>query len=132
MRLQPISMTSNAVRLRAWRHKNPEKAHAIQKRYWDKNKVKVSAWLKKARLRKARETKIWIDALKVNPCVDCDGHFPPECMDFDHVRGHKEFNVGNGKLMSQEKLQREIDKCDLVCSNCHRVRTRARKRGYIQ
>jgi len=66
-------------------------------------------------------------ALKDGPCVDCGGKFPSECMDFDHVpeRGPKLASVGR-LLRDEELLQAEIAKCDLVCSNCHRIRTKAR------
>lgn len=46
-------------------------------------------------------------------------------MDYDHVRGEKVSNVGD---MAQEAygiiaIEAEIAKCDLVCANCHRLRT---------
>lgn len=65
---------------------------------------------------------------KAQPCVDCGGRFGPECMDFDHVRGAKEFNVSSAFLwMRLDRLYGELAKCDLVCANCHR--TRSVKRG---
>lgn len=66
-----------------------------------------------------------MDTIKSVPCMDCGGEFPPECMDFDHVRGEKKFNIAgaysNG--MSLKIVMDEIDKCDIVCANCHRIRT---------
>lgn len=46
-------------------------------------------------------------------------------MDFDHVRGEKKFNISIAavKLMSIAIVQSEIEKCDVVCANCHRERT---------
>lgn len=62
--------------------------------------------------------------------MDCRGTFPPECMDFDHRPGEvKLFNVGVYKRISSQKLEVEIAKCDIVCSNCHRIRTTARRRA---
>ena len=68
-------------------------------------------------------------------CIDCNGDFPPECMDFDHVRGVKLNNVGTMVTHghSRERVMEEIAKCDLVCANCHRIRTKSRqlnKGGY--
>lgn len=60
--------------------------------------------------------------------MDCGGTFPPECMDFDHVRGEKSFNVGENFYISESKLLAEVAKCDLVCANCHRIRTVKTKR----
>ncbi len=76
-----------------------------------------------------RQAKAHIDALKAGPCMDCGQTFPPECMDFDHVRGTKTFTVSHiaKALKNIELLEAEIAKCDLVCANCHRIRTRARR-----
>lgn len=72
-----------------------------------------------------------LDALKSKPCVDCNNSFPPECMDFDHLPGQQKlFAIGITKTRSWESIQAEIDKCDLVCANCHRIRTTARKREH--
>ena len=64
-----------------------------------------------------------LDALKAGPCVDCGQTYPPCVMDFDHVRGVKLRSVGQLVDASISKLMAEIEKCDLVCSNCHRIRT---------
>lgn len=73
-----------------------------------------------------------LDRAKAQPCVDCGGVFPPECMDFDHRPGEiKLFSIGNRTLdVSRAALTAEIAKCDLVCANCHRVRTKTR--GYFR
>lgn len=48
-------------------------------------------------------------------------------MDLDHVRGQKEFKVSEAVqkayVITIEKLRVEIAKCDVVCANCHRIRT---------
>ncbi len=49
-------------------------------------------------------------------------------MDFDHVRGQKHKNVAELiSTLSKKKIDEEIAKCEIVCSNCHRVRTHNRK-----
>lgn len=69
------------------------------------------------------------NALKDVPCMDCGGRFPPECMDFDHVRGEKKFTIGPYVLCAdQEWFLEEVLKCDIVCANCHRIRTKNRMR----
>ena len=59
------------------------------------------------------------------PCADCSMKYPWYVMDFDHVRGKKKFNlsIASNKMWSIEAINAEIAKCDLVCSNCHRIRT---------
>ncbi len=62
--------------------------------------------------------------LKAKPCMDCDINYPPCVMDFDHRPGEiKRRNVGNLLTCSLEVIMAEIAKCDLVCANCHRIRT---------
>lgn len=64
-----------------------------------------------------------IQALKKVPCMDCKGEFPTECMDFDHARGKKLFEINASWSRSREAFLREVSKCDVVCANCHRIRT---------
>ncbi len=66
-----------------------------------------------------------IIAAKSVPCADCGVQYPPCVMDFDHVTGEKRFNVGNvvWSRTTTAALLAEIAKCEVVCSNCHRIRT---------
>src|SRR6266478_6148351 len=69
--------------------------------------------------RKTREVTLqrraWIAGLKAKPCMDCN-----------HVRGQKLFQVSECRR-SLEAILAEIAKCDLVCSNCHRIRHEMRR-----
>jgi hypothetical protein len=63
---------------------------------------------------------------KDRPCSDCGSRYPPYVMDFDHRnRKSKRFNIGRDALIGvpDTTLLEEINKCDVVCSNCHRWRT---------
>lgn len=68
---------------------------------------------------------IW-SYLKEHPCVDC-GVADPVVLEFDHLKD-KEQNIS--KLVAgratQARLMGEIDKCEVVCANCHRRRTYTR------
>lgn len=56
-------------------------------------------------------------------CIDCKYTGPPFMFDFDHrVPEYKAFGIG-GKCKSYASLLIEAEKCDLVCANCHRMRT---------
>ncbi len=59
------------------------------------------------------------------PCMDCGVVYPVYVMDFDHVRGEKLFEISRmtKRGFTPMRLAQEIAKCDLVCSNCHRIRT---------
>ena len=65
-----------------------------------------------------------------NPCLDCKISYPYYVMDFDHVRGRKHKNVMELiPTLSKKIIDKEIAKCEIVCSNCHRARTYIRKNG---
>ena len=58
-----------------------------------------------------------------HPCVDC-GEDNILILEFDHVRGKKTFGVcvmGN-RIFTIETIQKEIDKCEVRCANCHRIK----------
>lgn len=59
------------------------------------------------------------------PCADCGGVFDPVCMDFDHRPGTKKlFTISHGiARRTYDAVLAEIAKCDIVCANCHRIRT---------
>ena len=74
------------------------------------------------------EIKAHIDELKKAPCTDCGKCFPPVCMDFDHV-GPKNRAIA-GMVFGAYRLPliiEELKNCELVCANCHRIRTASRK-----
>lgn len=69
--------------------------------------------------------------LRQAPCADCGRRFRPYQMEFDHRDpSTKSFNVmaGRAMLMSTKRVLEEVAKCDIVCVNCHRVRTRDAER----
>ena len=85
-------------------------------------------WAQRDRNREKRLREI-LNTIKDAPCQDCDVKYPSYVLDFDHRPGEtKLFNVGHvSKAGSVKRLLEEIAKCDLVCSNCHRIRTHNRK-----
>lgn len=80
-----------------------------------------------------REIAEFVKQLKTVPCMDCvaagrDGIWPTECMDFDHRPEFAKLGSIQSFWDDPVKLLAEIAKCDLVCSNCHRIRTKQRGR----
>lgn len=77
----------------------------------------------------ARAKLLYDEIVKIKesaPCADCGVNYPACVMDFDHLE-NKEFNLGNGRYVSVDRLYAEIAKCEIVCSNCHRIRTHNRR-----
>src|SRR5688572_4335931 len=78
--------------------------------------------------RRQAATISWLRDVRRRPCEDCGQSFPPYVMDFDHRDPQKKLfavTTGSAHLMSREKLITEIEKCDIVCANCHALRTYA-------
>ena len=119
-----MTVTSKAYG-RAYYEKNKEKMRAYSTEWKKDNPERAT---EQARIVRARR-KALIDEIKSSPCADCGINYPPHVMDFDHARGEKEFIIAPNRSIALEKLLNEIDKCDVVCANCHRLRTH--DRGYI-
>ena len=104
-----------------------EKVRSAKRRWYENNK---HVYLNRNRLRFEEKSRR-LREVKDRPCMDCGGKFPPCVMDFDHRDGVTK--IGNIavllKAWSWARLQTEIDKCDLICANCHRIRT-ARRAGW--
>lgn len=80
-------------------------------------------WKKrKQRIMRERElaNKQWIADYKAERgCSECDENHPA-CLDFHHPNDDKEKGVANMITRSRSSIQKEIDKCIILCSNCHR------------
>lgn len=64
--------------------------------------------------------------LKVG-CIDCGYKKHPAALEFDHIpeRGPKEFSLCRARNL--EDAKKEMEKCEVRCSNCHRVKSLERK-----
>jgi hypothetical protein len=68
----------------------------------------------------------WLfDYFTTHPCTDC-GESDPLVLEFDHL-GDKRFSISIGmRKKSWDAVLAEIEKCEVVCANCHRKRTALR------
>lgn len=111
-------MKPGSARTQKWRLENPERALAIQRRA-------TKRW---ARDNPIRPNMLLAQKLKSVPCADCGGTFDPVCMDFDHRPGTKKVTcVAYLVRGARERFLEEVAKCDVVCANCHRLRTKKRR-----
>lgn len=82
--------------------------------------------LQASRVRAIKQLKrLFVNALKENhPCTDCGKFYYPCQMQFDHIANDKAFNIAMSySNVGWDKLVEEIEKCELVCANCHAIRT---------
>jgi DNA-binding CsgD family transcriptional regulator len=89
--------------------------------------------LKRNNIAKAkRRREIW--KIKENSgCIDCGEMYPHYVLEFDHREGTKKIGSPSD-LYSKNGIKaglEEISKCDIVCANCHKVRTYNRNQSGI-
>lgn len=100
---------------------------AYQRQWYERNAVRHRARTAAARRAVREQNKRLVWAAKSVPCADCGRTYPPYVMDFDHVRGEKVGNIAHLKVRATaETLLAEIAKCEVVCANCHRIRSHER------
>ena len=95
----------------------------FSREHYQKNRAR---YIERSRARSKRELQWrmgWLKSyLREHPCVDC-GETDIMVLEFDHLRD-KTFNVSHGiRNMSWERVLQEIQKCEVLCGNCHRLRT---------
>jgi hypothetical protein len=87
---------------------NPDRRRQIRqndKVYVERNRQKVRAYK------------------QVKGCADCGYNAHWAALQFDHLRD-KEFNIADKvRKLSWNTILKEIEKCEVVCANCHSIRT---------
>jgi hypothetical protein len=111
-------------------YKDPEKQKAAQKAWYEKNKEisyirsQKSRNLKRETIRKIKES---------SPCKDCSVSYPYYVMHFDHLDSSDKINKVSSIVQNFgiKHALKEIEKCELVCSNCYSIRTWKRQHGLM-
>lgn len=64
-------------------------------------------------------------------CFDCKVKYPHYILEFDHRPGVKKVDIVYRvlKKFGRDAAWKEVRKCDVVCSNCHKERTYLRERS---
>jgi hypothetical protein len=115
-----------------WRNKAKGKRQSVcracvaayHRQHYERNKRRYIGKAARSRRRAALErTAYLIEFFKAHPCVDC-GERDPVVLEFDHLRD-KAFVIGSALADKRwQDILAEIDKCEVVCVNCHRRRHR--------
>jgi len=94
--------------------------------YRNKNKKLITA----RRQLPYKACQLTMSRLKINGCAICGYSEYPEALDFHHVNPkNKEFGITVSTLArSDKKVVEELNKCILLCSNCHRHITKISRR----
>jgi len=101
------------------------KEHEYYVRYYYKDVERSRARQRERAARNAARNKEFLREYKAtHPCIEC-GESDPVVLDFHHRdRTQKAFTVAHraGRI-GQATLLKEIEKCDILCANCHRRHT---------
>lgn len=100
----------------------------MKNRWLTNSQARITA-REKARARVLANFHRMTDVLASSFCVDC-GEKDPLVLDFDHVRGRKRMAVSKmvSKTYKWETIEKEIAKCEVRCTKCHRKRTSVQQR----
>jgi len=79
-------------------------------------------YIKKAVAKRRKKIKTMAIQYKGGKCILCGYNKCEDALQFHHLNsGKKEFGVAqSGLTRSWERVKNEIEKCILVCANCHR------------
>ena len=108
-----------------WRCRTCNIEHSKKWYSLKENKVTHIARVAKNKIKRGEEIKTSIiEYLSSHPCVDCEEN-DIIVLEFDHVRGKKLYNISDmvARDFSWKSIQKEIEKCDIRCANCHKRRT---------
>lgn len=102
------------------------------RKYYSNNIIKHREEVNKRKKSNRENNQIkLLELLKGKECTDC-GTEDYKVFEFDHIEDNKFANISN--LLSTgyrwEIIKKEIDKCEIVCANCHRLRTFKRNNNY--
>lgn len=97
------------------------------KDHYDKNK---QYYIDKA-VKTRNDIRSEIQVIKSVPCADCGVQYPHYVMQFDHLpEFEKLFNICTAYLNhGRQEILAEIEKCEVVCANCHAERSWQRQCG---
>ena len=105
-------------------HRDPEARRSYNseynKKWYAKNKKKKKEQAKKSRKRAIRRNRRFVEKYKLDHPCPC-GETEPCCLSFHHYEGEKEGNISDmvNRGYSLRRIQAEIDKCMIMCLNCH-------------
>lgn len=106
-------------------YKNKEDQAKAARKHYEANRDAMIRRAAEHTSKLREDIKLYIQDLKnKTPCLDCDRQYPFYVMQFDHIKGEKLFNLAMmNQRWSWKRVLAEIEKCEIVCANCHAERT---------
>ena len=99
------------------------KNHSDGRQYYCRECVAVK------RAERCAEARDWVNNYKMERgCTDCGYAVHPHALDLDHLPQYEKlFTVADQMHRHIDSVKAEVSKCEVVCANCHRIRTAERK-----
>ena len=122
-----ICITCAKKRGKNYQRKNRIKINKEKRKYYEKNKT---AYFKKSQ-QKYKINQHIMKNLKINGCAICGYNECTAALDFHHANSKdKSFPLSiNGLQHKDNCIVEEINKCVLLCANCHReIHVKERKK----
>jgi len=96
--------------------KDVEEGNANRRKFY-KNHFKE---MRERRLKDRKRKRKYVDDYKLSKgCSVCGYNKCAAALDFHH-NGDKKYNIANARnSMGLKKLEKEMDKCEVLCRNCH-------------
>ena len=90
------------------------------KKWYAKNKKKKKEQSRKSRKRAVKRNRKYVENYKLDSPCPC-GVTEPCCLSFHHENGDKTGNISDmvNRGYGITRMQKEIDKCIVLCLNCH-------------
>ena len=111
----------NKEKISKYRELNKENRAEYDKKYRELNKKKISEYNKAHRYEKRA---ICLEYLG-GKCVKCGS---TERLEFDHIkREGKKYSITRRITGNFDNLKEELDKCQLLCVDCHKVKTKSER-----
>ena len=124
-RMTPEQKARRQAQVRAWQQANPDRMRLYQERIKGRKIARRRIYLDGGK--QARYDIVLQAKLAIGKCVDCDfpcNEYTHVCFAWDHLDPTtKRFSLSKAVKHDPQEIIDEIAKCELVCHNCHAIRT---------
>lgn len=123
-------------RSKKWREDNPERYKKQMQDYQKKNAAQLKKYqhkyymshkekAKEARNRSNQKKREWYINYKKTQKCKCCGENRWQTLDFHHRKGTKKIRMVSSMIIncSMRSVLQEIEKCDVLCANCHAMKS---------
>ena len=105
-----------------WIQENQDKMKQYRREYYYRNREKEIARSKRIKKEHRKIIRDYVlDIKSKSQCKMCGYKEHPAALQFHHRLKNKEFELANAKDYSLDRVKKEIEKCEILCANCHSI-----------